>query len=331
MKKHILTFCIAATCIAGSLPAQQLPMFSQYMNNDFAFNPAVAGSETGFAPLRLFVRNQWTGIEGSPETQSLSYHAALMGGKMGLGGILFNDKFGTTSRTGLNASYSYSVKVGGENRLGFGVAAVFYRFHLNTDSLVWDAQGNTDPVVVDRAGDFRTFVPNANFGISFTGKKFWAGIGVPDLIPVKIAATDSFYVLKEIPHIYASLGYKITLAEDIFLEPSLMLKRVNGAPIQIDFNANLKLKGKFNIAGTFRAGDAVSVMAGYKIKEQYVIGYAYDFIISGLNTYGAGGNHEIMLGINLTKKKKEEGGDAPKEEAPLEPQEEKKDDSKDQK
>lgn len=331
MKKQLLILGIAATLIVTSVQAQQLQMFSQYMNNDFAMNPALAGSELEFSPLRLFARKQWTGIEGSPETQTLSYHAAIKEGKMGLGGILFNDKFGTTSRIGLNASYSYSVKVGDNDRLGFGISAVFYRFHLSTDSLLWDAQGNTDPVVLNRAGDFRTFTPNANFGISYTGKKFWAGLGIPGLIPMKIAATDSFYVLKELPHIYASLGYKITLAEDIFLEPSLLVKRVSGAPIQIDFNTNLKIKGKFNFAGTFRAGDAVSIMAGYKFKEQYVIGYAYDFVISGLNAYGAGGNHEIMLGINLTKKKKEEGGDAPKDEAPKVPEEEKKDDSKEQK
>ncbi|MCC7302673.1 MAG: type IX secretion system membrane protein PorP/SprF [Bacteroidia bacterium] len=334
MKKIIITIAFAATCFPCVLNAQQLQMFTQYMNNNFVINPALAGSETEFAPLRLFVRDQWTGmnLDGNPKTRTLSYHTALLDGKMGIGGYLFNDRFGAVTRTGINASYSYTVKIGETDRLSFGVSGVFYRFHLATDSLIFDAQGNTDPVVYNNAGDFRTYNPNANFGIAYTGKSFWIGIGVPDLIPFKIAANDSFYVVKEVPHIYASLGYKIKLAEDMFLEPSFMIKRVTGAPVQVDFNANLKIKGKFNIGGTFRAGDAVAVMAGYRFKEFYMVGYSYDFVISDLSTYNAGGNHEIMLGINLTKRKKEEGGgDAPKDETPKDNPEEKKDDSKEQK
>ncbi len=331
MKKYILLFGFTASLFFGTMNAQQLPMFSQYMNNYFVLNPALAGAEADFSPLRLFVRSQWMGIEGAPKTQMLSYHTSFAEGKMGIGAYFFNDRFGTVSRTGLNATYAYHVQLSDDSKLSFGLAAMFYRYHLATDSLRWDIMNNVDPIIYQGSGDFKTFTPNANFGINYANKNIWVGIGVSDLIPVKIAASDSFYVVKELPHIYATLGGKFAIAEDIFLEPSMLIKRVSGAPIQMDLNVNLKLKGKFNFGVTFRPGDAVSIMAGFRIKEQYTIGYAYDFIISELNTYTKG-NHEIMLGFNFMKAKKEETtGDAPMEQPKEEKPEEKKDDSKEQK
>ena len=39
--------------------SQQLPIFSQYMFNDYVINPGVAGT-LDYIPLRMTYRNQWT-------------------------------------------------------------------------------------------------------------------------------------------------------------------------------------------------------------------------------------------------------------------------------
>ncbi len=314
MKKFILLSGIAIIASFSVSRAQQLHMFSQYMQNDFVLNPATAGNDPLISPLRLVVRNQWTGIQGSPRTQTLSGHCAIAEGKMGLGAFLFNDKFGAVTRTGINATYAYRVDLGKDSKLSFGVSALFYRYHFSVDSLLWDADGNTDPAIYAGSGDFKSFAPNATFGIHYSNPKFWLGLGAPGLIPMKITSTDSFYVVKEKTHLYFNAGYKLKMTDDVFMEPSFLIKQVTGAPVQLDFNVNMRIKNLVNIGASFRTGDAISIMFNTKVKEKYVIGYAYDHIISTLNAYTKG-NHEIVLGYNFScGEKQEEGGEGPKEE-----------------
>ena len=91
--------------------AQQLPLYSQYLLNDFSINPAIAGSKP-YSPLKLNVRNQWSGFgDNTPQTNSLSFHAPLSRGKMGLGGVVFQDKTGPNSQFGIMLSYAYHTQL----------------------------------------------------------------------------------------------------------------------------------------------------------------------------------------------------------------------------
>jgi type IX secretion system PorP/SprF family membrane protein len=73
--------------------AQQLPQFTQYMFNTISINPAYAGSRETFSAVGLH-RSQWVGLEGGPETQTLSVHTPLRNEKIGLGLSFINDKLG---------------------------------------------------------------------------------------------------------------------------------------------------------------------------------------------------------------------------------------------
>jgi type IX secretion system PorP/SprF family membrane protein len=308
--------------LGTGLSAQQLPMFSQYLNNGFVVNPAMAGTEK-FAPLRFVVRDQWTGIEGGPMTQTLSYHNSFMKDKMGIGAYLFNDKFGTVSRTGLSATYAYIVNFSEESKLSFGVSGLFYLYRLNTSNLQFESSNNTDPVLY--TGDFKAFSPNASFGMLYSGKNYSLGLAIPELIPVKISPSKDFYVVQQQPHYYFTAGYKLKLSDNTTLEPGILLKHVKGAPTQLDFNASLRIKNMVNIGATYRTDDAVAIMASYLIKEKYLIGYSYDMTISGLKTF-AKGTHEIVLGINLSKKKAVENPETPPPDNIIMPEEPKKED-----
>ncbi len=64
--------------------AQQDPMFSQYMNNILAVNPAYAGSKN-LVSAQAMTRNQWVAFDGAPVTQTFSLHAPITKYRMGLG------------------------------------------------------------------------------------------------------------------------------------------------------------------------------------------------------------------------------------------------------
>ena len=73
--------------------AQQLPQFTQYMFNTISINPAYAGSRETLSAVGLH-RSQWVGLEGGPQTQTLSVHSPLKNEKVGLGISVINDELG---------------------------------------------------------------------------------------------------------------------------------------------------------------------------------------------------------------------------------------------
>src|SRR5688500_2133531 len=118
MMKKILYFLV----IGLSARAQQLPQYSQYMLNEMAINPAVAGRDD-FAEVRSNSRQQWIGITDAPRTYMLTLQRPVTGRNMGLGMNLFTDIVGPTRRTGLSFSYAYHLKLNKELNLSFGLSA----------------------------------------------------------------------------------------------------------------------------------------------------------------------------------------------------------------
>src|SRR6056297_2794955 len=78
--------------------AQQLPQFTQYMYNTISINPAYAGNRDAISVVGLH-RSQWSGLEGAPQTQTLSIHSPLRNEKIGLGLSIINDKAGYENYT----------------------------------------------------------------------------------------------------------------------------------------------------------------------------------------------------------------------------------------
>ena len=76
------------------------------MINNYAINPAVAGMYD-YYQVNTTIRNQWVGITDAPRTTVLSIYGKKSE-HVGLGGLVFNDLTGPTSRIGGSASYTYS-------------------------------------------------------------------------------------------------------------------------------------------------------------------------------------------------------------------------------
>ena len=63
MKKISLLF--VSIFMGSMLYAQQIPQLSQFMINDFAINPAIAGMND-YYQIKTSLRNQWVGIDDAP-------------------------------------------------------------------------------------------------------------------------------------------------------------------------------------------------------------------------------------------------------------------------
>ena len=78
MKKILYTYIILVSSIlfTKNILGQQLPINTNYVLNNYAYNPAVAGSKP-HAVASLNYRNQWVGFDDAPKTYMLSLHSPI--------------------------------------------------------------------------------------------------------------------------------------------------------------------------------------------------------------------------------------------------------------
>lgn len=291
----IVLFLVTVVLVKG----QQLPQYTQYMLNEMAINPAVAGKED-YADVRSNNRYQWVGITDAPRTYMLTCHGPLKLKNMGLGMNLFTDIVGPTRRTGLNLSYAYHLKLNEKNwRLSFGLSAGILQWGIDGSKLILREEGDANLLTT-----YRTVVlPDFGAGIYFyKSKKFYLGLSLPQLYqtPIKIYENTS-PSSKMVTHINVNGAYTFELDEDFKLEPSFLLKYAIPAPPKIDGGLRVIYKDQVWLGGAYRHKDAFTALVGYMFKDYLMFGYSYDFSTTNIRNYSSG-THEVMLGIRFSRK-----------------------------
>ena len=162
MMKKILYFLV----IGLSARAQQLPQYSQYMLNQMAINPAVAGKDE-FAEVRSNSRLQWVGITDAPRTYILTLQGPIQDKNMGLGMNLYTDIVGPTRRTGLTFSYAYHLKLQKELFLSMGLSAGILQWGIDGSKITLHDEGDLQLLTTYQT----TYVPDFGAGFYLYKKK----------------------------------------------------------------------------------------------------------------------------------------------------------------
>jgi type IX secretion system PorP/SprF family membrane protein len=296
MKKGIyisLMMLIGATGLA-----QQLPQYTQYMLNEMAINPAVAGKDE-FADARSNNRYQWVGVTDAPRTYMLTVHGPLKVKNMGLGMHLFTDIVGPTRRTGLNFSYAYHAKLKEDMYLSMGLSAGILQWGIDGSKLILREEGDESLLTTYQT----TYVPDFGSGIYFHKKdRFYFGLSVPQLYQAPIGLYPGVPRNSRIvSHFNLNGAYKINLGEDFVVEPSFLAKYASPAPIKVDGGLRVIYKEQVWIGGAYRHNDAFTALIGYLYQNYLLVGYSFDFTTTNIRRYSTG-THEIMLGIRFSKK-----------------------------
>ena len=104
-----LFLMLVATAPATVTAQYRMPIYSDYLtDNYYVLHPAMAGAHYEGMKIRTSFRTQWLEIANAPSMQTLNAHARI-GDKSGFGGMLFNDKNGFQSRTGIQATYAHHI------------------------------------------------------------------------------------------------------------------------------------------------------------------------------------------------------------------------------
>lgn len=292
------------SAFALSVNAQQDPQYTQYMYNMNVVNPAYAGSKEALS-LGLLYRSQWVNVNGAPETATFSIHSPV-GKNVGLGLSVISDKIGPVEENNVFADFSYTLKLGGEHKLAFGLkaGATFQNIGLFSDignGFITDVQ--------DEAFSQNTSNTFLNFGsgIFYYTNKYYISFSIPNMLKSKhLDVTNNGQEIQfgsEVLHYFLSAGYVFDLSNQVKFKPSFLMKSAFNAPTSIDVSANFLFYDKFEIGAAYRLDDSVSAMANIEVLPNLRVGYAYDYITSELTTT-ASGSHEVMLLFDLNFFKK---------------------------
>ena len=233
MKKLILI--LFAVVIAQEITAQQDPQYTQYMYNMNIINPAYAGISEGLSIGALY-RSQWVGLDGGPETFTFNIHSPV-GKQLALGLSVISDKIGPVEETNAYVDVSYTIPVGMETRLAFGVKGGF-TFH---DIAIAESQ----IALVDLGDPFfaqaiNETTPNIGAGVYFyKPNKYYISASVPNILNGVHLDANGTKIGSETEHFFAAAGYVFDLSDNFKLKPHALLKYATDAPISYDLNANL--------------------------------------------------------------------------------------------
>lgn len=297
--KKLLIF---AFCFVTSMQifAQQDPQYSQYMFNQMAINPAYAGSKEAIS-TSAFIRNQWTGIDGAPKTQTVSAHGPLKKKKVGLGFSVIADQIGPKKSIGVMGSYAYRIQIK-NGKLSFGLRAGVFNYTYNWDDIVYKDQGD----VYNTHNQTSKVVPTADAGLYYYTNTMYMGLSATHLYSGRLTSVSSMNGdnAKLSPHLFFTFGKAWSLSENLIFNPSLMVKGAKGSPSTADLNLSFLLKQRLWLGISARSTYGFVVYAQCNITEKFKLGYSYDYGINKIGKVG-GGSHEIMLGydFNISKSK----------------------------
>ena len=292
MKKLILI--LFAFVIAQEITAQQDPQYTQYMYNMNIINPAYAGISEGLAIGALY-RSQWVGLDGGPETFTFNIHSPV-GKQLALGLSVISDKIGPVEETNAYVDVSYTIPVGMQSRLAFGVKGGF-TFH---DIAIAESQIN----LVDLGDPFfaqgiNETTPNIGAGVYlYKPNKYYISASVPNILNGVHLDANGTKIGSETEHFFAAAGYVFDLSNNFKLKPHTLLKYATDAPISYDLNMNLFMYDLVEVGIGYRLDDSFSGMVNFQVMDNLRIGYAYDAIQSDLDIV-TNSSHEVFINFDF--------------------------------
>ena len=315
MKKILLILILGL--IAGVAYSQQLPIYSQYLFNNFMLNPAVAGAE-GYSSVNITTRQQWTGLKGAPKMNSVSFQSRFIkqgyrinqrrsgrnvlrpqtDGKIGLGGYVYNYKSGLMQRTGFQFSYVYNVWIHRETQLSLGLGLTGYHFRIMEENIIFENM--EDPIL---AGDLRRgiFVPDAAFGAYFLNERYAFGFSVDQLLGASAKfGSSAFSNFTMDRHFYAMGSYNLYLGREHEFKPSFLIRMSEQWKPQMDLGLTYtfdNFKNSFWLGFSYRTINAMIVGLGVRADHLHV-GYAFDFSFAQLQKLNYG-THEVSLAFKF--------------------------------
>lgn len=319
--------------------AQQQYVFTNFMMNDYYYNPAVAGSKNvHFANVGF--RAQWAGFNEAPRSIYANFYGSANNKmKHGYGISIMNDRSGLVSNTGILLNYAYHVKLSDKFKLGLGIKPGYQQYNIK----LYDAKLADDVDVILNGNVLSTGAFDMQSGLHLYSDKLFVMLSMRHMFGKAIKFTGFNDGLAK--HYTAIAGYKwivnkkkpVTTTggeegvktdstanpnnvdldpkkpkKDFELMPVIMLNYVSPITPQGSIMIRATYDHKYWAGVSYRSQSAtdfnfgtasLGLSLGVVIKKRFHLGYAFDYTMGNLQSYNSG-SHEFMLSFQTTSKKK---------------------------
>ena len=178
--------------------------------------------------------------------------------------------------------WSYTV------RASFGIFGGVKQYKLDGGDL-------TTPNRTEALPSISTIAPDAAAGFWIHSKKYFGGIAVHQLIPLGLGGTQNKLVM----HYLLTGGYIIKIKKiESKLIPSAHVKLGLITPIQTDLMVKFDYQNIIWVALAYRKIDAIVGIVGFNVRNNFQLGYAFDFTTSKLRQYSSN-THEVIISFRF--------------------------------
>lgn len=291
--------------LAGPLTVvgQSRKYVSQFNFFQSYYNPGLTGYEGG--ALRGFVRNQWSGFEGAPQTMFFSGELdlaelkgeespALMGKNAASLNLLF-DSYGAFKESSLILGYASRVRLTEKHNLRLGAGVSYTSVKLDGNTMTVEQQN--DELLSQYIGSFSDMqILDFNIGMALTHEKYYLSYAMHQVNGAKISSGDEFIDGRPINYIVQA-GYREALSDKLAVIGNFFFRDQKDLPTNIEFNLKALLMDRFWLGAGHRVDYANNFQMGFLLKKLKV-GYVYEFPTNG--SYLLPGNtHEFMAIFSL--------------------------------
>jgi type IX secretion system PorP/SprF family membrane protein len=286
--------------------AQQTPVFSNYSYNTVVINPAHAGYYED-VDVTIINTGFFNSIEGSPKNMGLTVNAPLRSKHLGLAGGIATDEIGVTTTTSFFGAYAYKIFFDSEygqgrwwaydpNVLSFGISA---GGTLYAEDLLRLGIEN-DP---EFQNNVNAFIPNVGVGILYNKDRIYWGISAPNVLGNSLSSERNINFKN--PY-YSYFGYRFftTQLEEVLVNPSVLIKYVSGAPLQVDCNVIVNYLNKVEFGAGYRTSETLNLLAGFHLGTNFKLLYNYSYALKQYNNINT---HGIILNYRFGRGYEEKG------------------------
>jgi type IX secretion system PorP/SprF family membrane protein len=303
---YTLLIYIGSICC---LAAQQVPQFSLYALNPYAYNPAYAGLDNTLVATGAY-RQQWSGLLGAPATQHVNVHLPIYAISSGVGLRVENDLIGAHNTMQAILSYSYQRALTRSALISFGLSAGWMQYVLDGSKLrapegTYEAPDFSHNETLLPIGKVHAAAPIFEAGVFLQSKKWDVGISALPVFATQLKENGNGVLgIQPVPHFLLYVANTLLLGENISLKPSCLVKS-DLRETQIEISAIVRWRENTFAGASIRgfgntANDAAVLFAGFKLNDKTTLAYAYDIPLSALSV-AQRGSHELLLRYSMNK------------------------------
>lgn len=270
------------------LKAQEIIPFNHYYLSPVFINPSYTG-HTGFFELETNFRQQWTAIEGAPQTIRLSSQLPL-GKHLAVGLIAINDQRALFNTNQANLNVAYTIYPGEEkstnHRLSFGVGLGADVTFINNDFV----DNPLDPAL-DGLAD-QSVNPLAQAGIQYQFNNLNVGFSLPFMFKNDVYNEEAYKTpqFDPIQATTTSINYTFNINHEVSFTPWVIYQTYNNELTEGYFQASgfFSYKNIIWLGGGYHSFNGLTFNIGFRLINKIRAGYAYEMSNNQSSQFGQG-------------------------------------------